>query len=112
MIIEKEVIAHLSTMDIPVYAEIPANRPDQFVVVTKTGGSRQNFVYEEYVMVSSFSMSKLEAAVLDEAVQQIMYDIIERDNISSCMLSGARAREKDNLYVYESTYSLIHTEGN
>jgi len=111
MIIEAEIIKYLSDiMDVPVCAETPEKMPEEYVTVNLIAGGMENHIPAATVSIVSHSVSKLEAAVLDEMVREKMLEIIELETVSSCKLGGM-SNNNDTAtkkYRYESIFNLIY----
>ena len=65
--IEKTILDYLSDClpDVPVYMEVPADRPAVFVVIEKTGSSRINHIDSATIAVQSYAASLYDAAALN-----------------------------------------------
>lgn len=71
--IEKILLDHLSvSLGVDCGMEVPANVPDSFVVLEKTGDSSENRVNTAIVAVQSYAPSLYEAACLNERVKTAM----------------------------------------
>lgn len=90
MIIEETVRNHLRERieSIPVYLEIPANPPNEFIAIDKTGGSQRNFLKTATIAVQSHAKSRYRAAVINEEVKAAMQLLPVQDEIAGCHLSS------------------------
>lgn len=71
--IETSVLEHLEeTLSVPVRMEIPANRPEKFIVVTKTGGGESDKIRSAMIVLDCFDSSMLGAAQLCEDAIEAM----------------------------------------
>lgn len=87
--IEKTVIDYLSgVVSVPVLAEVPADPPDAFVLVEKTGGGSTNRIRRATLAVQSWAASLLEAAQLNEQVLAAMDGLCALDDVAACGLTG------------------------
>jgi len=88
--IEKTILDYLSEClpDVPVYMEVPANRPAFFVVIEKTGSSRINHIDSATIAVQSYGATLYDAAALNERVKAAMLDAITLDSISRAALNS------------------------
>lgn len=88
--IETLVIDYLSETlkNVSIYAEVPANAPTEFVVVEKTGSSRENYVESATFAIQSYSDSLANAAALNDLVKAAMYEIITEDEFSAVRLNS------------------------
>lgn len=114
--IETEIIEYLgATLELPVYAEVPAsnqNPPaDYFIVVEKTGSSRINLINTATIAVQSYAPSLFEAASLNESVKHAMFDIIkESDTITRCQINSdyAYTRVETKQPRYQAVFDITH----
>jgi len=88
--IEKTILDYLSDClpDVPVYMEVPADRPAVFVVIEKTGSSRINHIDSATIAVQSYGATLYDAAALNERVKTAMLDSITLDSISRAALNS------------------------
>lgn len=88
--IEKTILDYLSEClpDVPVYMEVPADRPALFVVIEKTGSSRINHIDSATIAVQSYGATLYDAAALNERVKAAMLDAITLDSISRTALNS------------------------
>jgi len=112
MIIEAVVIEYLKNKltNIPVYAEIPKNRPGKFVIVEKIEGGMTNHINASTLSIYSYANSMYEAAQLNESVKEYMLSIAELNTISGSKLGGdSRDIDSSNKeYRYECIFNLYH----
>lgn len=109
--IEEIIIDYLSkALSVPVYAEIPKKKSEQYIIVEKIAGGLVEKIKASSVSVYSYSSTQYKAAELDEVVRNTMLDIVSLDNISSCKVGG-ESRSNDVLnkeYRYETIFNLYH----
>lgn len=86
--IEKRVIDYLTGLDLSVYAELPEPNEGQFLVVEKTGATRENLVESATLVVQSYADTKYEAALLNQRVKDKMFDMVFENNISDVRLNS------------------------
>lgn len=87
--IELIVKNYLSTkLEIPIVFEHQKNLPKKFVLIQKTGGSRENFLNSSTVAIQSYAESMFEAAKLNEKIKNLMYGLITVDEVSSVDLNS------------------------
>jgi hypothetical protein len=110
--IEKIVRDYLvSVMTVPVFVEIPANPPPEFVVIERTGGSMRNQVSSAMVSIRSIGASLYRAIEIDKEVRESMHKgIIARPDIYSAKLNGCANLTDETLrkYRYQSTYDIYY----
>lgn len=87
--IETTVLNYLKNeLSVSVFMEIPANPPASFVVIEKTGSSRENRVDKATMAFQSYAGTMAEAAQLNERVKEVVDSMIELPNISKCYLNS------------------------
>lgn len=108
--IEKIVLDYLhTTLALPVYMEVPENPPDTFVLVEKTGSSRENRINRATLAVQSWADSLLEACQLNEQVKLAMDDFLGLDEISACRLNSDYnfTDPTTKHYRYQAVFDLV-----
>ena len=109
--IEVDIIKYLSqALDVSVTGEKPTRKPKEYVVIEKIDSGRTNHINAITISIMSYADTLLNAAKLDESVQNAMYDIVILDNISSCKLGGGSQSidKQTKEYAYESIFNLIY----
>lgn len=112
MNIESKVIEYLSDMfpSIPVYGEVPQDRPKIMLVVDKTGGSITNLVPTSSVVVDSYAESKASASVLNDAVVDLMMQMTSVEGVSAVSLNSSYS-DTDTAskeYRYGALFEITH----
>lgn len=90
--IEKILYDYLNSpgkLPVPAFMERPAEPPESYVVVEKTGESEDNLVRTAMVAVQSVAPSLYKAAELNERVIAAMKEAAELNDICSVYLSDA-----------------------
>lgn len=111
--IELTVLNYLNNaLSVPVKMEVPANPPVKFVVLEKTGSSRENTLNTATFAAQSYAGSLAEAAALNEEVKAAMDNMIELNAISACRLNSDynftdTAAKK---YRYQCVYVITYLE--
>lgn len=109
--IETIVLDYLSeVLSVPVSMEVPEDPPDQFVVIEKTGGGKENHIKSATLAIQSIAPSLYEAAVLNENVKNSMdgiasLDAICRSNLNSDYNFTDTASKR---YRYQAVFDLIY----
>ena len=111
--IEKTVLDYLAGQltGIPVYMEVPVNKPAKFVVIEKTGSSEENYVYRATIAVQSYANSLFNAANLNESIIELMDDIPdEAEEVSACELNSDYnyTDPETKQYRYQAVFDLIY----
>lgn len=116
--IEKIVISYLTNaLGIPVYAEKPTNKPNEYVVIRLIDSGCLNHIYASTFYIEAFSTSMQKASELNMKVRDAMlgdadnYGIIQIDNISACKFGGGGQNidTATKTYAYESIFNLFYT---
>lgn len=111
--IEISIIEYLISQNMAdgqVYAEVPENPPDRYVVIQKTASGMEDGIESAMVAVQSISKSSLlDAMTLNESVKQAMLRMAEtEDGIYSCTLNSdynyTDADTKE--YRYQAVFNL------
>ena len=114
MIIEELIIAYLKESEIPgvgthVYAETPKDEPDEYIIVEKTGGPKEDGITHPTIAVQSLSAeSLLRAAEINEAVKELMEDIPDYENVYGCVLNTDYnyTDTETRMYRYQAVFVL------
>lgn len=109
--IEKIILDYVSAaMPVPVRMEVPADPPDRFVVLKRSGRGRENGLYEANLIADSYAESLLEAARLNEQVKAVLDELDSLDEISSAELAtDYPASDTENKkYRYQAVYEIYH----
>lgn len=109
--VEKIVKDYLqSSLGIPVRLEEEDNLGKEYILIEKTGSSKENHVASATLAVRSFSMSLYGAATLNERVKTAMEKIIELDDISKCELNSDYNYTDTNRkkYRYQAVFDIVY----
>lgn len=107
--IEKIILDYLSSaLTVPVYMEVPANAPDSFVIVQKTGGGEENHIQRCTAIVQSYSPTLYGASLLNEAVKNSMRDCITLPEICRCKLNSDYYFPDTKQYRYQAVFDITH----
>lgn len=77
-----------SKLEIPVVFEHQKNLPEQFILIQKTGSSRENFLNSSTIAIQSYGASLFDAAKLNEKIKNLMYDLIEVPEVARVKLNS------------------------
>lgn len=78
----------ISKLEIPVVFEHQKNLPEQFILIQKTGSSRENFLNSSTIAIQSYGASLFDAAKLNEKIKNLMYDLIEVPEVARVKLNS------------------------
>lgn len=110
--IEKTVLNYLTEKlnGIPVYMEHQKQDPQTFVILEKTGSSRENFIQQSTFAIQSYAPSMLKAAELNETVKGFMDDIVSLDEIvrSEINTDYNYTDTTKKQYRYQAVYDITH----
>ncbi len=111
MSIEKTVKNYLEeTLGLPVYLEVPENPAESYVLIEKTGSSKENYILSSTFAVQSIAPRMEEASELNERVKEVMDRIIILDDVSRSALNSdynfTDTEKKE--YRYQAVYDLVH----
>lgn len=114
--IETILIDYLnSVLTVEVYAERPENPEDKYVLIEKTGSTRENFITTSTIAIQSISDSlqggsMLDAMDLNEDVKEAMDEIINLDSIVMVSLNSDYNYTDDTTkeYRYQAVYNITH----
>ena len=109
--IETTVLDYLSSvLPEPCSLEVPERPPARFVVLEKTGSSRENYINTASFAVQSYGPSLFEAAELNERVKAAMDELIQLpDIISSDLDSDYNFTDTSTKrYRYQAVYDIIY----
>lgn len=109
--IEKIVMDYLNdSLEVPAYMEIPENKPERFILMEKTGGSVENFIYSATLAIQSYAKTLYEAATLNEEVKKAMDGIIVLDSVLSSKLNSDYnfTDTETKEYRYQAVYDLSY----
>ena len=95
---------------IPVYMEKPADLPLTYVILEKTGSSRENHVSTATFAVQSYAPSLYDAAELNEVVKAAFDDIISLDEIGGVRLNSdySMIDTQTKAYRYQAIYVVTY----
>lgn len=111
--IEVEIVKYLISKKIAdgqVYAEVPTEKPERYVVIQKTASGLEDGLNSAMVAVQSISQdSLLDAMTLNESVKQAMLSMAEEnDDIYSCKLNSDYnyTDTETKKYRYQAVFNL------
>lgn len=111
MIIEKRIIEYLKPLlSVDVVAESPEDGSLPYVRIERVGRTVRNYVTTDSVAFQSYGRTMIEAATIDEEVQEHMKGIVSLDEISRVsMQSNYNASDTSNMkYRYQCIYDIVY----
>ena len=109
--IEKTILDYLNQqMTVPVYMERPASPPSKYILLEKTGSSKQNHIYGATLAVQSYAPSLYEAAVLNEDAKAKLENAVTLEGVCRVSLNSdynfTDAATKQ--YRYQAVFDITH----
>jgi hypothetical protein len=112
MTIEEFVVSYLNTMlpDVPASGDAPAEKPDEFITVEKTGERVKNYIPKATVVVESWAQSRTEARVLSGRVRNAMLGIMGEAQVMSCQLNSEYnyPSEETKRARYQQSFDIVY----
>ena len=111
--IETTVLDYLrDRLGVPVTMEVPEGASGTFVVLEKTGSSRQNYIRRATLAVQSYAPTLLSAAQLDDRVIEAMLALPELDRVAACRLERDYnfTDTETKKYRYQAVFAVTYYE--
>ena len=111
--IETTVLDYLrDRLGVPVTMEVPEGASGTFVVLEKTGSSRQNYIRRATLAVQSYAPTLLLAAQLDDRVIEAMLALPKLDRVAACRLERDYnfTDTETKKYRYQAVYAVTYYE--
>lgn len=95
---------------IQAYMEEPNNPEDEYVIIEKTGSSKENFINSATFAVQSYSTSMQGACDLNETVKDVMDGFWESAAIYSCKLNSDYnfTDTETQRYRYQAVFDITY----
>ena len=109
--IEKIVLDYLNgVLSVPAYLEKPEKPPIRYVLIEKTGSSRENFINTATLALQSYAESLFLASSLNEEVKEAMDNIIVLNDIGKSELNSDYnfTDTTKKKYRYQAIYDLTY----
>ncbi len=113
--IEDILYNYLTDKGILIFSAYPAKRPKTaFVVMQKMDGARIDHIDKATFAFTSYGADPSDAACMNEAVKEALFDIIELSQVSRSELGGesSDADGTNHLFTYESIFNFTYYGGN
>ena len=97
-------------LSVSVVLEVPADPPKSFVLLEKTGSSREAHIDRAMLAIQSYAPSMYEAARLNERVKAAMDSAAELDAVSASRLNSDYnfTDTTTKRYRYQAVYDLVY----
>lgn len=109
--IEKILLDYLNnTLSVSAYMEKPANPPEKYVLLERTGGSSENYIKSATFALQSYADSLFDAATLNEEVKAAMDNIVVLNEVMSAELNSDYnfTDTTKKQYRYQAVYDLFY----
>lgn len=99
-----------SALGTPVYFEIPEDAPEQFVLLEKTGSSRNNRIDSATFAIQSYAETMYKAAQLNDRVKAAMDAMPYTENVGRVALNSDYnyTDTTSKRYRYQAVYDLTY----
>lgn len=99
-----------AALTVPVFMEIPANPPESYVVLDKTGSGAEDHIFFATVAIQSYGSTLYEAATLNEEVKGLMlYGVLPQEITGVKLNSDYNYTDpKSKRYRYQAVYNITH----
>ena len=111
--IETTVLDYLrDRLGVPVTMEVLEGASGTFVVLEKTGSSRQNYIRRATLAVQSYAPTLLLAAQLDDRVIEAMLALPKLDRVAACRLERDYnfTDTETKKYRYQAVFAVTYYE--
>lgn len=95
---------------LPAFGETPADPPDEFLVIEKTGSGLVDHISRATIAIQSNARKLLRAAEINELVKSAMASIVELSSISAARLSSDYnfTDTAEKRYRYQAVYDVFY----
>ena len=99
-----------TSLDKPVFIEVPADPPVSYVSIERTGGREVEHIRSSIIAIQSYGGSSFEAATLHETVLALMKNIITLDSVSACDLNAEYdyTDRQTKRYRYQAVFDITY----
>ena len=111
MTIEYTLLDYLITnMQVPCYMEEPKDHDNRYVLIEKTGSSKENFIRSAPFAIQSYGATMEQAVDLNEEVKAVMDEFWKHHAVYSCKLnSDYNFTDTDtHRYRYQAVYEITY----
>lgn len=99
-----------NVLSVPVYVDVPANPPDSYVVIARTGGGVDEHIRSAMMTVQCYGGTRVAAATLHEQILSVLPDIATGDVVSACDLNAEYdyTDTTTKRYRYQAVYDIVY----
>lgn len=100
----------INAQNMPVYLSVPADHPDTYVVLERTGGGRSNRLPSATFAIQSCAPSMQEAAELNEVIKVLMEGFEQLPEIGSARLDSDYnfTDTSKKGFRYQAVYDIVY----
>lgn len=97
-------------VSVPVYIDVPAEPPDRYVTIQRTGGGETEHIRSAMIAIQCYGATRAQAAALHEDVLVSMKALNELIGVSACGLNAEYdfTDTETKRYRYQSVYDIIY----
>jgi hypothetical protein len=109
--IEKTIRDYLLTkLSVPVYLERPEHPASSYVLIERTGGTMNEFVWHDTFAVQSYAASLLDTITLNNQVVGAMLDAITIPEITKVSLNATYNYTQTTMrqHRYQAVFEVVH----
>lgn len=100
-------------LEVPAYMEVPADAPDEFVIIEKLGSREIDKIQRATFALRSYAKSMYRAASVNESVKEAMDNLISLDEVSASQLESDYnfTNTITHQYRYQAVYDVYYMLG-
>lgn len=110
--IEKVILDYiLSKSEYPAYMEEPKRDiPDRYYLIEKTGSNQNDRLFHSIIAVQSYAPTMYDAALLNDAVKEIMLDAIILPEVTRVRINSDYnfTDTETRRYRYQAVFDITH----
>ena len=96
-------------LNVPVYLELPKDHGDSYVLIEKTGSSRQDWINHATFAIQSIAPRLANAILLNEEVKEVMNSMTSLPEVSRVALNSDYnfTDQEKKIPRYQAVYNLV-----
>lgn len=100
----------LKNMKVSCYMEEPADPEAQYVIIEKTGSSKENYINSATFAIQSYGATMQQAIDLNESVKEVMDSFWKHAAVYSCRLNSDYnfTDTETQRYRYQAVYNITY----
>ncbi len=98
-------------LNVPTYLEHEKSMPSEYIMIEKTGGSSNNFIFSSTLAIQSISTTMAKASKLNEKIKALLLLNVPK-SVSSCKLNSDYnfTDTETKKYRYQAVYDVTYFE--